>query len=118
MFGKKAEIYRQGDVLLVRVDDLPQGMRDATADDRIVLAYGEVTGHAHAVYPEIKVIDGERKKVLPAKLWDAGAERYLQVLEKTALEHEEHASIELPVGNYKVIQQREYDPQMNRLVAD
>lgn len=117
MFGKKPEIYRQGDVLLVKVDDLPQG-KDVTPEDRIVLAYGEITGHAHAVYPEVKVIDGEKKQVLPAKLWDAGAERYLQVLEKTALKHEEHAPIDLPVGNYKVIQQREYDPQMNRLVAD
>jgi hypothetical protein len=41
---------RQGDVLLVRVDVSVAGTRHVPRDgDRLVLAYGEVTGHAHAV---------------------------------------------------------------------
>lgn len=119
-FGKK-RVFRQGDVLLQFVDELPKGARDITPEDRIVLAYGEVTGHAHAVYPEVEVIDGKETKKLPAKLWDAGAERFIQVMEKTALKHEEHAPIPLDPGVYKVIRQREYDPEeaaRARYVAD
>src|SRR5690349_17892844 len=86
-------MFRQGDVLLVLVAAIPAGAKDVTPRDRIVIAEGEVTGHAHAVYPE--VTDRPRAKPrLPARLWDAGAERYLQVVEKTALKHEEHAPVE------------------------
>jgi len=120
------QMYRQGDVLLVRVDSIPRKAKDITPKDRIVLAYGEVTGHAHAVYPEVAEqgaldrIFGKdpQSPALKAKLWDAGAERFLQVMEKTALRHEEHTAIELPPGNYKVVRQREYDPERDRFVAD
>ncbi len=41
------EIYRQGDVLIRRIQNLPK----QTATPRLngILAYGEVTGHAHKV---------------------------------------------------------------------
>ena len=51
-------------------------------------------------------------------MWDAGAERYLQVVETTALKHEEHATVPLPKGVYRVVQQREYSPEAIRNVAD
>lgn len=45
--------FRQGDVLLQRVGDvgeLPEGLVPVARDrGRVVLAYGEVTGHAHAL---------------------------------------------------------------------
>lgn len=105
------KVYRQGDVLLERISGkaesvIPKTAKDVTPKDRIVLAYGEVTGHAHAVYPEVK--EGSKEPVMPAKLWDAGAERFLQVLEKTALRHEEHTAIPLEPGVYRVVRQREY----------
>ena len=120
------KMYRQGDVLLVEVKDIPKNAKDATPKDRIVLTYGEVTGHAHALYPEEMELSAFDKMLgkkpeapaLKAKLWDAGAERYLQVVEKTALKHEEHSAIDLPVGNYRVVQQREYDELQHRYVAD
>lgn len=112
------QTFRQGDVLLVRVSGIfnkgiPKGAKDITPKDaRIVLAFGEVTGHAHAL---------EEAKIGKAKLWDAGAERFLQVLEKTALTHEEHSPIALEAGVYKVVQQREYAPEdlaKSRYVSD
>lgn len=122
------KMYRQGDVLLVEVKDIPKRAKDITPKDRIVLAYGEVTGHAHAFYPEVserpmeklrqRFASNDPKKLLKAKLWDAGAERFLQVMEKTALRHEEHSAIEVPPGNYKVVRQREFDPERDRFVAD
>lgn len=117
-------IYRQGDVMLVKVDGLPHDMifrePDLSAEFRLVLAYGEATGHAHAIYPEV-IAEDEIRPIdhhLPVKAWEAGAERYIQVLEKTALKHEEHAPIPLDPGIYKVVRQREYDPQQARLMAD
>lgn len=110
-------MYRQGDVLLVKIDALPkQKMKNVTPKDRIVLAYGEVTGHAHAVYPEVTVLN--KTPQLKAKLWDAGAERFLQVMEKTALRHEEHADVPLDPGVYRVVRQREWDEEQERYVAD
>lgn len=109
---KPPTMYRQGDVLLVKVNQM-RNARDVTPKDRIVLAYGEVTGHAHAVYPQ--VITKDKPPALPAKLWDAGAERYLQVIERTALKHEEHDAITLAPGLYRVIRQREFDPRIHNL---
>lgn len=109
--------FRQGDVFLERVDALPkQEMTLVTAEGRVILAYGEVTGHCHAIYP---TAEGK----LPAKLWDAGAERFLQVLESTTIRHEEHGAIPLEPGVYRVSKfgigtQREYSPEEIRTVAD
>lgn len=42
--------YRQGDVLLERIAALPSGLQLVPRDKgRVILAYGEVTGHAHAL---------------------------------------------------------------------
>lgn len=111
---KTKKLFRQGDVLIELVAALPAGAKDVTEDDRIVLAYGEVTGHAHAIYEP----QTEAKPAGKARLWDAGAERFLQVIEKTALKHEEHAPVALEPGIYRVIQQREYSPEEIRRVAD
>jgi acetyl-CoA carboxylase carboxyltransferase component len=108
---KKLIVLRQGDVLLTRVASIPAGAKEANhAQDGIVLAWGEVTGHRHLVLTE--------DKAPKARMWDAGAERYLQVLETTALQHEEHAAIPLEPGVYKVVQQRQYAPQGIQNVSD
>jgi len=110
------KMFRQGDVLIERVSDFPHVERtEVKAYGRVILAYGEVTGHCHAIYPEAGV--------LPAKLWDVGAERFLQVMEHTAIKHEEHAAIPLEPGIYRVSKfgdgtQREYSPEEIRRVAD
>lgn len=109
---------RQGDILLVRLDQTPEAFvadrrlkRIARARGRLVLAEGEATGHAH-------VIDSEEAELLRAgeQLLDAdqAAELYLLVHgpEPVPLVHEEHASLSVPPGVYRVVRQREYrDPQ-------
>jgi hypothetical protein len=46
---------RQGDVLLQQVAALPANCTEIAPDgNRIVLAYGESTGHAHAIYDHVK----------------------------------------------------------------
>lgn len=110
----KNQMFRQGDVLIERVSALPSGAKDVTPDDRIVLAYGEVTGHAHAIYEPQTMTKPEGK----ARMWSAGAERFIQVMEATSLKHEEHAAIPLQPGIYRVHQQREYSPEAIRNVQD
>lgn len=101
------EMYRQGDVLVVRTDELPQGCKQVDWQDRIVLAYGEVTGHAHAV------------EALQAKMYELDNVRFL-VVEKDGvdLKHEEHSPIFLKEGIYRIVHQREYTPSAERLVRD
>lgn len=98
--------YRQGDVLLLRVAHLPTGSVKEECKDRIVLAFGEVTGHAHAV------------PATAAEYFKFQNENYLKVTVETALVHEEHSPIELLPGVYKVVRQREYTPQGRRDVED
>lgn len=107
---------RQGDVFVQAAPAIPAGAVEIPMQRRIVLALGEVTGHAHAIYPT----SGE---TLPAALWDAGAERFLQVLARCTIQHEEHAPIALEPGIYRVSKfgigtQREYSPEELRSVAD
>jgi hypothetical protein len=97
---------RQGDVLLIPVEALPAGTIEESADGRVVLAYGEVTGHAHAIDAAL------------AKTYEKGAERYVVVSEGAVLRHEEHSPIKLAPGVYKVQLQREYEPEGFRRVTD
>ena len=98
-------IYRQGDVLLDRVDDLPAGTRATSLppdQGRVVLAYGEATGHYHSVPHD----DAELLEVTTADRVD----RYLRIRSATQLTHQEHAAIELEPGLYRVQIQSEYVP--------
>ena len=97
---------RQGDVLLVPAT-LPKAATAITTTGDVILAYGEITGHAHRIKESAKV-----------RVWSAGAERFLQVMETTALTHEEHAPITLLPGVYKLPQQVEYSPRELQRVAD
>ncbi len=102
--------FRQGDVFLERVDAIPSNVKVRPKDHgRVILAYGEVTGHAHAIAePETAAIfDGE------------GGEFFLRIESDTGLVHEEHARIDLPEGTYRGRIQREWtDADEPRQVAD
>jgi hypothetical protein len=109
-------MYRQGDVLIVRVDSIPTDAKPLARTKRgVVLAEGEVTGHAHRI--------PSRHATLYRTETDA---RYLRVggtsggkREPVALQHEEHRAVELPPGNYRVSIHREYQPgALPRQVAD
>ncbi len=90
---------RQGDVLLVPIDEIPEAARPLRRiGGRVVLAEGEVTGHAHAI------------RSTAATLLEAGEDRFLQVGSGVTLDHEEHAQIDVAPGTYRVVIQREYVP--------
>lgn len=97
---------RQGDVLLVPCEE-PVGATPLKPDgDRVVLAHGEATGHAHAV-------DAKH-----AVMYALACVMYLKVLERTTLRHEEHDHSDIKPGWYELPGQHEYTPQEIIRVAD
>lgn len=112
---------RQGDVFLQPVAALPQGAVEVPLDNgRVVLAYGEVTGHAHAIRVTSEAAAAEITEALIARcrLYEHKGDRYLVVSEPVSLTHEEHTAHTLPPGVYEVPVQCEYDARLMRRVAD
>jgi hypothetical protein len=97
-------MYRQGDVLLIKVDaaGVSTGARRRPRDNgRVVLARGEATGHAHAIDSPLADLFEESDGQLYLRV-DAGA--------PAELVHEEHAPILLEPGVYRIVRQRQYAP--------
>jgi hypothetical protein len=89
--------YRQGDVSIMAVNGVPKQARKVKGE--LILARGEVTGHAH------RIVEGRAflYRLVTGIL-------YLRVLSEFAkLYHEEHEDIVLPQGDYEVRRQREWD---------
>jgi hypothetical protein len=101
-------VIRQGDVLLVPVKSIPKDAVEQPAEGRLILAYGEVTGHAHAFYDDSYNV----------KLYTCGGARYLDIMAPVELKHEEHSTAHIPAGKWLLPQQMEYQPQELRRVTD
>ncbi len=104
-------MYRQGDVLIIPVRSIPETGLDAVSREagRLVLAYGEATGHAHVI---------TSKRVSLFRDMEL-ASIFMRVSYKAiALKHDEHKTLRIPPGNYRVLRQREYSPKEVRNVAD
>lgn len=108
-------MYRQGDVLIMALEEsavpanlleTPGELRDGRG--RLVLALGEVTGHAHAV-------PGPGRLIREAGVFGP---MLLHLPDGGRVVHEEHAVISLPKGWFRVVRQREYAPGAVRIVAD
>lgn len=110
--------YRQGDVLIEQIDEIVDSEFAPERADRVVLAYGEVTGHAHALVGDIEVL-------YPTETARPETPQYLRVVAglnasiNAELQHEEHSTIAVPPGLYRVTRQREWtDADEPRQVAD
>jgi len=94
---------RQGDLLIVKVKGIPE---DAVKAKSRVLAEGEATGHMHELdFGEVYEKDGVLYFKVPKG-------------ETATLNHQEHGAMTFETGEYKVIKQREYEPNGWRYVAD
>jgi len=87
---------RQGDLLIIRVKKIPQGV---IKQNNRVLAEGEVTGHFH--------------ELDKGDVYEKGGVLYFKIDSDNPanLNHPEHKTIRFEPGEYKVIRQREYVPQ-------
>ena len=112
------EIFAQGDLLIERVDDvLPSGAEIHALDDgAVVLAEGEATGHRHAIYDAVTMFrDDGLARDIPEGLYIG----HVRVLGDTAcVQHDEHSTIDLPKGTWRVRRQRELEPRDVRIVSD
>ena len=104
-------MFRQGDVLLVPVAKLPSRLEPVKRErGRVILAHGEVTGHAHAIKDKRAALFRDPK--LAAIFMQVSGDA------PVALEHDEHDTIKVPPGDYQIVRQREYSPEAIRNVAD
>jgi hypothetical protein len=95
--------YRQGDLLFVRVETLPEG--DLVVRPSLVIVAGEATGHAH------RLTAGTVLEAPDGAL-------YLDLTAPTRVVHEEHDALTLDPGVWVVVRQREYAPDAIRRVTD
>lgn len=108
---KKPEIYQQGDVVMIRIDDFPEGERTQDQLDKDkVLALGEVTNHAHRLVDPDDAVEA----------FHILNRAYLSVLSPVALKHEEHHEIVLPPGKYerRIVVEADHLAGIVRRVAD
>lgn len=93
------EYYQQGDVIIEQVEAVPQGEAVPVEDGKLILARGELTGHTHAIdkVEGVELVKG------------ADGNLYLSLPLERNLVHQEHQTIVIPPGLYRVRQVREYD---------
>ena len=100
---------RQGDVCLTPVKGIPEGLEVIKPQGgRLILAEGEVTGHAHAIKSGKSVTMFRHPE----------GDEFLKVEEEVVLGHEEHGHLRLEPGYYKISHHEEYSPKKIRRVAD
>lgn len=103
------EPIRQGDVYLIPAA-IPANATPVPRDGgRVVLAYGEVTGHSHAIADRA------------AEQFEADNARFLRIVGvlDVDLAHEEHSTIAVSPGEWLVIAPREWTRDLGeRRVVD
>jgi hypothetical protein len=104
---------RQGDVFVEKVESIPAG---AIAKKDNIVAVGESQNHAHAMFGKHEILEKD-------------GEIYISVKEEAELKHillergvstdkwtNEHHSVKLSPGNYKVTLQQQFDPYAKKIV--
>ena len=104
---------RQGDVVLIEVDSIPEGAVEIqpTKENKIILAFGEVTGHHH----RFEDVTEDNPTV---KMWAVGMVKYIEVMTPIMLKHEEHKALNVLPGIYKLPMQVQYSPKELQRVLD
>ena|SRR5437016_9137490 len=98
---------QQGDLILRKLDAMPDGVAAKTERKRLVLAHGE-SGHSHVIEDD------------EAELIQIGERMLLKLTRAATVTHEEHGPIRLSPGVWEVGRVREYDyfQHMSRQVMD
>jgi hypothetical protein len=100
----------QGDILIRRIDNLPNGLtEEPTKDGKHIIAHSE-TGHHHTM-KGIQLFTGDDPMIM-----------FVVVTKPTILEHhrsfDKHEDIEFKPGTYEIRRQREYVPEGWRRIED
>lgn len=94
------ESYRQGDLLFIKIDNIPDNYLNHK-EDNIILQSSSIA-NPHIVkngyfYPYQREDSYDRKNI----------HGYLDALGETNILHKEHPSLPIPKGYYKIIRQKE-----------
>lgn len=99
--------YRQGDVCLVSVTDLPANLEELFDPRGVVLAEGETSGHYHGV------VSGNprlyRRGAPDARYLTVDHEAEIRVIGGGSGGVERHTAVVIAPGNYRVVTQRRWD---------
>ena len=86
-------LLRHGDLLLKTIATFPKSAKKMNTD---TLQEGEVTGHRHRLQGVFEILSQNDQKFVNAK-------------SQLELIHEEHDTIQIPIGMYVLVQEREFD---------
>lgn len=119
---KFERVLRHGDVIVFKLKETGDSARAGQVATEAVLAYGEVTGHAHRLRGDLELYESEapeNAKRAPGAVEDqANPSRMLfRVRSSATLTHEEHDPIVLESGLYLKVNQVEFDP-FARMIRD
>ena len=108
-FSKKSKssipvMYRHGDLLITRVNALPSGLVQINPK---TIAEGEISGHKHRLVGNANVCVNWEEKHRSINDYH---EVWFKAFNKIKVIHEEHKTLELPKGVYKVTKERQFDP--------
>lgn len=100
--------YRQGDFLFVesRKEISTEAQPEKRIGKRLIVGLGEATGHHHAIAEK------------DAEIVATPEIRWLKAPSGANVVHEEHRTIELPSGTYRIVQQRVYHAGKVQRVVD
>jgi hypothetical protein len=107
MRNQRRKQYRQGDILIEDVDQLPTDAEPQTGLRRLVIAQGEATGHHHVLLPREKYMDWWQ---------NAAGDIYVRSAEAGQLVHEEHGTIAISTDAPFIVCRRQIEFTAN-LVA-
>jgi hypothetical protein len=94
----KKYYYRQGDILLEKVDNVVDDCEKIQDNNNNIIAHGE-SGNQHRMNQQVVIFEDRKTK-----------ERFVQVMNQdTELVHQEHKPIQIPKGLYKIRREREYN---------
>ena len=114
--AKTRNLYRHGDLLITRINAVPQNAINISSK---IIAEGEVSGHKHKLVGQatVRIITGKDVGHTIIERVESGdvsinriPELYFSASEDVKLTHEEHKTLELPRGSYKVTKEREFNP--------
>ena len=96
--------YRHGDVLFERIGFVPSDDRRSTTEEEKagVVQRGESTGHAHVI-----------EDMAGIELFSVFSQRFVTAGRDFTITHEEHKSLTIPAGYYRICIAREYDYLLN-----
>jgi hypothetical protein len=104
--------YRQGDILIEDIDQLPADAKPQTRLRRLVVAQGEATGHHHVLLPKSENMEWWQ---------NAAGDIYVRSTEAGRLVHEEHGAIQILTDATFIVCRRQIEFTANlvaRQVAD